>query len=912
MSFQYTSYALLPLASAAVLAALSFFAFRRRATPGATPFALLMLAGCQWKLAYALEMGAADLPAKVLWAKVGYLGLAALPLAWLAFALNYTGSGKRLLTPRNLALLSLVPLLTVGLTWTNGAHGLVWDSTRLDASGPFPAIEVDGGAWFWVNAAYSYLLVLAGTVLLARGFVRSSRVYRKRGAALLAGALVTWGGNALYIAGLSPLAHLNPSAVTFPVTGALFAWALFRLRLLDVLPVARDAVVEGMDDGVVVLDDRDVVVDLNPAASRILGGRASEVVGRGASRIAPLGEAILAHDGPAGAGAGEMSMGEGADRRDYEVALSPFGTGRPAAGRLVVLRDVTARKRAEEALRLRDQAIAESGEGILITDPARPENPVVYANRGFERITGYPVDEMVGRSCRVLQGPARDQPGLRGLRSAVGEGREWSGVLRNYRRDGTPFWNRLSVSPVRDDEGRLTAFVGVMNDVTERQRLEQRLERQAFHDHLTGLPNRALFLDRAGHALARAARRGGEVAVLFLDLDEFKVVNDSLGHEAGDRLLVSVAGRLRACLRPGDTVARLGGDEFVVLLEDDGRGEAPRVAGRIAGGLRRSFVLEGHEVSVTASIGVAFGDPARGDPGDLLREADLAMYRAKERGKARHEVFEEAMNARALERLRLEGDLRRAAADPAQEFAVHYQPKVSLETGEIVGTEALLRWEHPERGLLFPEEFVALAEETGLIVPLGRWVLEEACRKTRGWQTRRPGGRPLEVGVNLSARQFRHEGLIGEVAGILKDTGLEHGTLDLEITEGVAMGDAGTTVGRLGLLKGLGVKLSVDDFGTGYSSLSYLKRFPVDHLKIDGSFVAGLGDDPKDETIVSNMVDLARGLGLQATAEGVETGEQLRRLRAMGCDVAQGYLFSEPLPAEAAAELLAANPRRWS
>ena len=558
------------------------------------------------------------------------------------------------------------------------------------------------------------------------------------------------------------------------------------------------------------------------------------------------------------------------------------------------------------------RAVSASQQGVMITDATRPDNPIVYVNRAFERITGYSSDEAIGRNPRFLQAGDDDQPAvreLRRLREESGDHVEWAGILRNYKKDGTMFWNELSVAAMNGGDGPVANHVGTVSDVTERKALEEEFVHRALHDPLTGLPNRALLVERLEHALARLARDEGRVAVLFLDLDGFKVINDSLGHETGDRLLVEAARRLEGCVRPGDTAARLGGDEFVVLLENVAdEGEAIRVAERVAEALRPSFVLDGREVYVTASIGIALSRAPGERPRDLLRNADAAMYRAKEHGKARYALFEEEMNARTLRRLALEGDLRRAVANPGKELVVHYQPKANLSTGKIVCVEALARWQHPERGLLSPEEFVPVAEETGLVVPLGRWVIGEACRRLAQWQGLFPAGPPLTVSANLSAKQFEHEGLPRDVALALEEAGLDPGRLILEITEGVAMADASSAAGVMRELKALGVKLSIDDFGTGYSSLSYLTRFPLDYLKIDRSFVAGLGEDHND-TVASGIIGLAHAMGLKVVVEGIETEGQLELLREMGCDMGQGNLFSGALPGEAAASLLAARPR---
>ena len=459
-------------------------------------------------------------------------------------------------------------------------------------------------------------------------------------------------------------------------------------------------------------------------------------------------------------------------------------------------------------------------------------------------------------------------------------------------------------------------YEAAQQELVERKVLEERIAYQAFHDALTGLPNRALFMDRLEHALARKERQHGALAVLFLDLDDFKVINDSLGHKAGDLLLSEVGQRLKACVRPGDTVARLGGDEFTLLLEDlDSMQDAELVAERIAAQLKAPFDLDGHTVFVTTSLGIAFDSAFSAGPDALLRDADVAMYAAKNSGKSRHAVFDVGMNARAWLRLEMEIELRRALE--RGEFVVHYQPVVCLETGRVEEVEALVRWQHPVRGLVLPGEFIPVAEETGLIIPIGEWVLREACKQMREWQRSVIGGRwsvttgqlhaapeqepaavsrRLALSVNLSVRQLKQSDLVERIAGILTETGLHPGDLKLEITESVALEDSEATLSMLGELHELGVKLAIDDFGTGYSALSYLKRFPVDTLKIDRSFMVDLGSDLENTAIVRAVIAFAQTLNLSVTAEGIETVEQLEHLRTLGCDCGQGYLFARPLP----------------
>ena len=434
------------------------------------------------------------------------------------------------------------------------------------------------------------------------------------------------------------------------------------------------------------------------------------------------------------------------------------------------------------------------------------------------------------------------------------------------------------------------------------------LTHQAFYDSLTGLPNRALLRDRLEHALARARRSGDAVAVMFLDLDNFKVVNDSLGHGVGDALLVAAAERLRACLRPADTLARLGGDEFIVVVEDVDASQVGPIAERIGARLREPFLVDGRELFVSSSIGIAFSAVGHDAPDDLIRDADLAMYWAKANGKGRYELFDAGMGVRATERLSIETDLRRGME--RGEFEVHYQPIVDLATGEIVEVEALCRWHHPERGAFPPAAFIPVAEETGMILPLGAWLLDEACRQVRAWQLQHPT-RPLRrLSVNLSARQFQHPGIADEIAATLARTGIPAACLSLEITETVMMRDEESTLRTLTGLKELGVTLAVDDFGTGYSSLAYPKRLPIDVLKIDRAFVERLTTDARNAAIVRAIVTLAKALNLSVTGEGIETVEQAIGLEALGCDLGQGYYFCRPGPASTIGRVLAERRAR--
>jgi diguanylate cyclase (GGDEF)-like protein/PAS domain S-box-containing protein len=580
----------------------------------------------------------------------------------------------------------------------------------------------------------------------------------------------------------------------------------------------------------------------------------------------------------------------------------PFtdGDGR-VIGVLGSYTDITERKRADLALRLQSRALDASVNAILITAPSPTGNLIEYVNPAFMRITGYDPAEVIGHDCRVLQRDDREQEGVALIRQALAANREVSAVVRNYRKDGALFWNQLFIAPVPNTEGVITHHIGVINDVTDLMRYQEQLEYQANYDSLTRLPNRNLLRDRLEHALVVAQRHHSGVAVVFLDLDGFKNVNDSLGHSVGDRLLAVVAERLARCSRTSDTVARHGGDEFVIVMTDT-VDEQSLIAWmeRVRASIAEPVWLDGTELYVGCSMGASLFPQDGDDAETLMKKADLAMYRAKDMGRNTFQFYQPEMNASAGARLNLERRLRRALRD--NEFLLHYQPQVDMTTGQIVGTEALVRWLDPEVGLVPPSSFIPMAEESGLIGPLSEWVLREACRQNKAWQDE--GLPPARVSVNLSARVFQQRDIARLVMQVLDETGLEPKYLELELTESTIMRNAEEAVSMLNELHALGIGLAIDDFGTGYSSLSYLKRFPVDRLKIDRSFVSDIGVSGDDETITSAIIALAHSLKLQVIAEGVETSAQLAFLKERACDEMQGFYFARPLSTQAIAQLM--------
>jgi len=536
------------------------------------------------------------------------------------------------------------------------------------------------------------------------------------------------------------------------------------------------------------------------------------------------------------------------------------------------------------------------GEGVLALDR---NGRVEFANPAASAILGWSEAELVGGPPsdtlhRHAHGGRNDPDCPLVSPLHTGDGTRVDDDLFAHR-DGSLLPVAFTSSPIVR-EGDLVGAVIAFHDISERKDFERRLTHQAFHDALTGLPNRALFLDRLGRAQARAARTTVRHALLFIDLDRFKVVNDSLGHQVGDELLVQVAERIAGCLRETDTLARFGGDEFVALLEDlDAEDEALVVTGRILAELRHPFPVAGRDLTVSCSIGIVIGDGTGVDPDECLREGDVAMYRAKARGRNCFEVFRHDSDSDQRGRLDLEIELRDAI--DRGELELHYQPIVSVEQGTVTGVEALVRWRHPRRGTVSPAEFIPMAEESGLILPLGAWVLEEACRQVRLWtETRREAGE-FVLSVNLSPRQFRQPDLVEQVAAVLSRTGLAAGRLCVEVTEGVMVDDVEAATDTLRRLKALGVRVAIDDFGTGFSSLSYLKRFPIDYVKIDRAFTRGLGEKTVDSEIVRSVIRLAAAIGIQAVAEGVETVGQLRQLRDLECPLVQGFLLARPQPA---------------
>ncbi len=680
------------------------------------------------------------------------------------------------------------------------------------------------------------------------------------------------------------------------------------------------AVINSLPASIAVIDQVGTVIEVNHAWQRCADGGSDPLMlrvraglnylsacrnavlrDRRAKQVLDAVEAVLQgrdtefaieypHDGPTGA---QWSM----------VCVNRLKSAR--GGAVVSHIDITHRKQAEERLLL--AAVFENAnEGILIVGHRWR---IVAVNKAFTRITRYMAQETLDRPVSALVSYRHGRAFFRELWTSLRRTGHWQGEVWARRKSGEPYPAWLGVNAVRDASGAISRYVAIFSDITRLKEAERDLYHLAYKDTLTELPNRVLFRERLQHALTQAQRHGLRVGLLFLDLDRFKLVNDTLGHDIGDRLLQQVAARLSHCVRAGDTVARLGGDEFTVILEQIDQGEdAATVAQKVAEALSQSFIVEGNEIYTSASIGISVFPNDADAPSTLIKNADAAMYRAKEQGRARHQFYSADLNAYSRERLWLDANLRRALE--RGELELYYQPLVSVADGTIKKLEALLRWHHPERGWIPPADFIPVAEETGLIVPLGEWVLREACSKVC-----RHDGALISFGigsdsatpilaVNLSAHQLRQRSLVPLLTRLREETGADSLRLELELTESQLMQNTEVALDTLHALKELGVRIAIDDFGTGYSSLSYLKRFPVDVVKIDRSFVADITHDGEDAAIVRAVIAIAHTLKLEVVAEGVETIQQLALLREWQCDTAQGYYFSPPLTSTELTRLL--------
>jgi diguanylate cyclase (GGDEF)-like protein/PAS domain S-box-containing protein len=662
-------------------------------------------------------------------------------------------------------------------------------------------------------------------------------------------------------------------------------------------------------NSVIITDAQGIIEYVNPCFTDISGYPSEEVIGQNPSilssgKTSPEEYRALWQTITSGkVWRGELHNRHKNGRLYWDiVTITPI---RDEEGRIThfvsVQEDITARKEVEEQLQLFLRVVNHVNEGITITDA---DKNIVFVNPAFSAITGHSFAEVIGQNPRVLQSGLMDKVFYQEMWRSINETGRWQGEMIDRRKDGESFPEWLSISTMKNMRGAVSHYIAVFSDISERKAVEERMVHMAQHDFLTGLPNRMLLQDRLKQAISHAGRERSKVAVMFLDLDRFKAINDTLGHLVGDKLLQEVVNRISRVARASDTVSRQGGDEFVIMLTDlvtvD---DAAMVAVKLLESISGPYLINGNEIEVTTSIGISVYPNDGGDSETLIKHADAAMYHAKEKGRNNYQFFTSEMNRHALERMLVEAQLRRALE--RKEFFLHYQPQVDLHSGRIIGAEALLRWNNSELGMIPPGQFIPVAEDNGSIIPIGEWVLREACRQNMEW--RALGLPEIVMAVNLSAVQFSQKNLGEMIVSILHESGLPPSGLELEITEGAIMQNAEPAIALLQKLKEMGMHLSVDDFGTGYSSLSYLKHFPINKLKIDQTFVRDLMIDPDDAVIASTIINLGHSLKLKVIAEGVETMEQLAFLRHQQCDEIQGYYFSRPVSAEKFAELLASG-----
>lgn len=658
--------------------------------------------------------------------------------------------------------------------------------------------------------------------------------------------------------------------------------------------------VEQSPNSIIITDAKGIIEYVNPHFCQVSGYTPEEVIGK-TMRMHQSGLTPKAvyEDLWSTINAGKVWNGELLNRSKHgklyweQLSISPiFDEQDNITNFLSEQIDISARKQSEEQIRLFEKVFVSANEAIMISDA---DNNIIIVNPAFTGVTGYSPDEVIGKNPRMFASGLMDADFYRNMWQTINTEGKWQGEMVDRRKDGEIYAEWLSISALRNDSGQLTHYVALMTDISERKAAEERMVYLAQHDILTGLPNRLLFQDRLQQAITYAERQQTSVAVLFLDLDRFKNVNDTLGHHIGDLLLQEVARRVRLCVRGSDTISRQGGDEFVILLPNlDDLGDVVLVIDKLIESIANPYYLNSHVMHVTTSIGVSVYPQDGNESESLIRNADTAMYQAKDAGRNGFRFFTQEMNRIIAKRVGLENRLRNALLKG--ELLLHYQPKLDLRSGEIIAVEALVRWQHPEEGLISPADFIPVAEETGMIVPLGKWVLNEACRQNQEWRDK--GLREIAMAVNLSPVQFQERELVDTVTAALARSGMPASALELEITESAMMRDPEQAIIILGQISALGIKVSIDDFGTGYSSLSHLKKFPIDELKVDQSFVRDLSIDKDDAAIVSAVIGMAKSLGLSVIAEGVETIEQLRFLEKLDCDKMQGYYFSKPLPAD--------------
>lgn len=876
-------------AGVSVLAfAVTYVAWRRRAARGAVWIAVTMLGVAIWSGAAAVMWSVSTIGGQVFWLKATFFGVSMVPVGWLMLTLVIARMERWHSLRIVASLFSMAAaMLVIRLLNPGEMYDVAFTARPM---GSFTHYQPVPGPLYDAYNVFAFSVVGIGLLVLVRVALRSHGPERLQAGILLIGASMPFIASAVTESRVVPLAGLDLAPIGFLGTGALWLVAVLGGSLLEVVPVARRVLVDQMSDGVVVLDERERVLDANPAALVLLRAHLDETLGKSFGVL--LGgvahaDALLG-DGPRRA---LLSMGSDDDSRCVDVRSTPLEVGHGPPARLVTLHDVTEEQRAQEGLVLARTVFETANEGIVVVQPGSEER-IIDVNEAATRMTGRSREDSVGMSLGDFRSDRHPPEFYEEIQRTVYSAGKWQGEVWQVRADGTSFPSWLSLSVATDDQGQARHVVGVFTDITEiNQHADEKLEHQLTHDALTGLPNRYMVEDRLGHALAHARRVGDRLAVVAIGLDAFKDINDALGQTRGDALLIEVARRLDPLVRESDMVARTGGDEFTIILTGvKDPAEVGAAVRRLLDVLEAPYIVGEEELHLTSSAGVALFSAGGTEATTLIQQADLAMHRAKGMGRGTIQFFAEGFREGVERRMAIERELW--DADKQGRYSLLYQPQIDLSTGQVVGVEALVRLRGRDGVALLPDEFIPVAEDSELILQLGAWVLDRACHDLVALHKDFP---ELTMSVNFSARQFV-EADMGALRNVLRTCGMDPQFLVIEVTETALLRDPQEAATRLEEFRAVkGLQLSLDDFGTGYSSLTYARLMHPDAIKIDRSFVELLPDDSKARAIVLSTIELAKSLDAHSVAEGPETEEQVRFLRANGCDQAQGYYFSRPI-----------------